>query len=414
MGVSIIVQHNYRNKVNQKGRYPVHLYVKPEGEREKLYPIKLPENPTTSEWQNKSDSWVKPNSTYAFESNTAISDFKKRITDLHKRLYLAGKKLSHYEIEKELNFKGTRKVFNHYFKNYMKTPPELVDLEESTWEKYASFIQHLDKFNPNLRFDQIDVQMAARIRNYLADQPGLKSEKMVPASVKSLFDKFIKVLQHAAEEDKMIEMDLVNQIIKKVFVDVPDREEGLHWDVVDVRNFKKLPDFALLPSQARDKKLFLLQIYGCWYYSDLIYMRRDAVHYDHEFGMYVTGRRNKNEVPRLIPLWVYPDAEAMMKEFEDPDPNSTFWFRRDAFVDAQTYNRNIKVLADKAGVRREVTAKIARHTGMTLLSRVGLQYPALKKAAGQKMGDVGGVYIKMGLREMIDATALAGFEKLKI
>lgn len=407
-------KHNYKGLLNKGGRYSVHICVYIDGAGQKYYPVKLPQKPTIAEWNGAGPAWVKPTSPYAFQSNQAINDQVEKITALHKRFFDAGKKVGHYHIEKELNFKGSKMVFNTYFKNYMKTPPELVVLEDSTWEKYASFIQHLDKFNPKLRFEEIDVQMAARIRNYLADQPGLKSEKMAPASVKSLFDKFIKVLQHAAEEDKLIDMEVVNQILKKVFVDVPDREEGLHWDVVDVRNFKKLPEFALQPSQVRDKKLFLLQIYGCWYYNDLFYMRRDDVHYDHEFGMYVTGRRSKNEVPRLIPLWSYPDAEGIMKEFEDPDKKSTFWFRRDAFVESQTYNRNIKVLAEMAGVTREVTAKIARHTGMTLLSRVGLQYPALKKAAGQKMKDVGSVYIKMGLREMIDATALAGFEKLAI
>jgi hypothetical protein len=120
---------------------------------------------------------------------------------------------------------------------------------------------------------------------------------MAPASVKSLFDKFLVVLRHAAEEDKLIERELMEQITKKVFVNVPDREEGLHWDVVDIKNFKRIPASALLPSQIRDQKLFLLQIYGCWYYRDLIYMGRLDVHYDHEFGMYVASRRSKNDQP---------------------------------------------------------------------------------------------------------------------
>jgi hypothetical protein len=103
-----------------------------------------------------------------------------------------------------------------------------------------------------------------------------------------------------------------------------------------------------------------------------------------------------------------------MKEFEDPDPKSTYWFRRDIFVNAQVYNRNIKVIADIAGVNREATNKIARHTGMTLMARVGLEFPVLKKIAGQKMKDVAGVYIKLGLREVIDATSLTDFDKLGI
>ncbi|SCC60237.1 hypothetical protein GA0116948_11795 [Chitinophaga costaii] len=44
---------------------------------------------------------------------------------VHKRLHDAGKKLPHYHIEKELNFKGNRAIFNDYFKNYIRNPPEL-------------------------------------------------------------------------------------------------------------------------------------------------------------------------------------------------------------------------------------------------------------------------------------------------
>ncbi|WP_165798387.1 phage integrase SAM-like domain-containing protein [Chitinophaga costaii] len=43
----------------------------------------------------------------------------------------------------------------------------MVELRDRTWEKYTSFIGHLDKFNLKLSFDEIDVEMAARIRNYL-------------------------------------------------------------------------------------------------------------------------------------------------------------------------------------------------------------------------------------------------------
>lgn len=221
--------------MNKSGRYPVHIYVYINGHSPHYYPVKLPQKPTIEEWQDKANAWVKLTSPYAFQSNNAISETLSKIVDLHKRFCDARKQLAHYHIANEPEYKGDRLSFNDYFKNYVKHPPNLVILEESTWEKYTSFIQHLDKFNPRLRFDEIDVDMAARIRNYLARQPGQKAFHMAPTSVKSLFDKFLVVLRHAAEEDKLIEREVVEQIIKKIFVNVLDREEGLHWDVVDIK-----------------------------------------------------------------------------------------------------------------------------------------------------------------------------------
>lgn len=415
MGISVAVKYNWRKELNKSDCYQIDIRVTIDC-IPKYYPVKVPQKIPIWDWSGDAPLWVKNTNPFAFAVNNEILRVLGVINDLQNRLFLQKRKLNFHLLDRELGFTGNRQSFNDYFRNYIKNPPELVkDLKDGTWEKYTSFLGHLDKFNPRLRFDQIDVEMAARIRNYLSRQPGMKKgTKMAPASVKSLFDKFMVVLQHACDTDKLIEKDMVENIAKKVFVTVPDRQDGLHWDVIEIQNLKKIPLSALEPSQIRDRKLFLLQIYGSWYYSDLIYMRRSDVHIDHEFGIYVAGARNKNEQPRLVPLWKFPEAEAIMKEFEDPDPKSSYWFRRDAFVEGQTYNRNLKVLADMAGVYRDVTSKTARHTGMTLMARMGVQYPALKKIAGQKIRDVGRTYIKMGIREIVDATELAQFDKLGI
>ncbi|MET6999378.1 site-specific integrase [Chitinophaga defluvii] len=414
MGISVAVKYNWRKEINKSDCYQIDIRVTINSIPQ-YYKVEVPQKVPSRDWSGIAPTWVKNSNPFSFAINDSILKRLQQIADLQTRLYVQGKKLTFFHLNKELNFKGNRKSFNDYFKNYVTKPPEEVVLEPGTWEKYRSFIGHLDNFNPNLRFDEIDVEMAARIRNFLTRQPGSKpGTKLAPSSIKSLFDKFMVVLQHAATIDKLIDRDVVESIIKKVTIVVPDRQDGLHWDVVEIQNLKKIPASALLPSQIRDRKLFLLQIYGSWYYRDLFYMSRWDVHKDHEFGMYVAGARSKNDQPRLVPLWKFPGAEAIMKEFEDPDPKSTFWFRRDIFVESQAYNRNLKVLADMAGVYRDVTNKTARHTGMTLMARLGVAYPALKKIAGQKIRDIGRAYIKMGIREIIDATELAQFDRLGI
>jgi|GEM_PF-490720 len=415
MGVSIQVKHNWRGAMNKNGRYPVHIYVYIDGFRPQYYPVKLPQKPSIDEWQNKPDAWVKPNSPYSFQSNNAIRTYKQKIIDLHKRLSDYGVALTHYHIHKELEFKGDRAIFNDYFKTYMKNPPEKVVLTSVTWEKYDAFIKHLDNFNPKIYFSQIDEDMVARIRNFLAAQKGKKNKWLAPASVKSYFDKFAVVLKHAAKKDKLIDERLVNSFFEEVKVSVPDREEALQLDIHEIQSIRKVPLDPQYPSQDRDRKLFLLQIYGTWYYNDLIELERHHVHMDHEVGMYVSGRRDKNEQPTIVPLWKYPNATSIMKEFEDPNQASKYWFRRDVFVDAQVYNRNVKAIAKKAGVHREVSNKIARHTGWNLMVRMGVTWPVVKKIAGHKVEGIAGKhYVRIGLKEVIDGTKLAKFDNLGI
>jgi site-specific recombinase XerD len=393
----------------------VHIYVNIDGDRPQYYPVALPQKPSTAEWQDKSDAWVKLNSPYSFQSNDAIRAHIQKIINLHKRLIDQGVAITHYHIRKELEFKGNRLIFNDYFKSYMRKPPEKVAITPITWEKYDAFIKHLDNFNPKIAFSQIDEDMVAKIRNFLAAQKGKKEKLLAPASVKSYFDKFAVVLRYAAKKDKLIDEKLVESFFEEVKISVPDREELLHLDIHEIKAIRKVPPDPQYPSQDRDRKLFLLQIYGTWYYNDLINLERQQVHIDHEVGMYVGGRRNKNGQPTIVPLWKFPNAVAIMREFEDPNPESKYWFQREIFVDVQVYNRNIKVIANKAGVHRKVSNKIARHTGWNLMIRMGVEWPVVKRIAGHKLEGIAGKhYVRIGLKEVIDGTKLAEFDKLGI
>ncbi|PUZ28640.1 hypothetical protein DCC81_03915 [Chitinophaga parva] len=415
MEVSILVKYNYRNRVNKSGRYPVHIYVKPEGEREKYYEVGLPRKPSVEEWQGNDDAWISTKSPYAFQSNQAIRDLKQKIIGVHKRLFDRGESLTHYHVDKELNFRGSRAVFNDYFRDYMRNPPPKVVLSLCTWEKYHAFIKHLDNFNPKILFSQFDEDLVAMIRNFLAAQIGQGGRVLAPASVKSYFDKFAVVLKHAAKKDKLLDERLVTTFFEEVKVTVPDRVEGLHLDVHEIKAIRRLVINPGHPSLGRDQKLFLLQIYGIWYYKDIIRLQRCQVHVDHEVGMYVTGQREKNGMPTIVPLWKFPNATEIMKEFEDPNRESVYWFRRDIFVDVQVYNQNIRAIATLAGVTRKISNKIARHTGWNLMVRMGVQWPVAKKIAGHKLEGIAGKhYVRIGLREVIDGTRSAQFDELGI
>ena len=106
---------NWRNAVNKKGLYPIHLrvYIHPHASR--YYPIKVPQKTGLEHWSGKEGGWVKKTHPFAFEINNRIAELKGKITKLTKRFYNQSKPINFYAIERELLRKGDRAIVNDYF-----------------------------------------------------------------------------------------------------------------------------------------------------------------------------------------------------------------------------------------------------------------------------------------------------------
>ncbi|WP_157098057.1 site-specific integrase [Niabella ginsenosidivorans] len=413
MAVSIGILINYRNRKNKKGLYPIHIRVTIDNNPQ-YYLVDLPVKVSMKDWTGNDLFWVAETNPYNLEINEAINQMRTKIIDLHRSLYSQKRKFSFYHIDKVLGFKGNGEIFNDYFKNYMRKPPPTVVITDVTWEKYDAFMKHLDKFNPALRFDEIDWEMVARIRNYLAEQRGRKGDLLAPATIKSYFDKFKVVLEYAAKRDGMLDVKQVESFFEDVKISVPDKEEGLHLEITEIQAFKKVVTDKQYPVQKRDQKLFLFQIYTGYYYNDLKTLKRKHVRRDFEHGYYIIGERDKNGNATIIPLWKFPDGVATLEEFMDPNTESEYWFRRNIFVDPQVYNRNVKVIAKAAGIKREISNKIARHTNIQMWIRLGAKRPVVSKMAGHEKEATTENYYKVNIAEVIAGTENVSFTALGI
>jgi hypothetical protein len=168
MGISVAVKYNWRKQQNNSDCYQIDIRVTIDREPQ-YYPVNVPQKVPIGDWSGEAPTWVKNSNPFAFTINKEILRVLGVINDLQNRLFLQKRKLNFHLLDRELGFIGNRQSFNDYFRHYIKNPPELVkDIKDGTWEKYTSFLGHLDKFNPRLRFDQIDVEMVARIRNYIS------------------------------------------------------------------------------------------------------------------------------------------------------------------------------------------------------------------------------------------------------
>lgn len=412
MGVTVEPIINYRNRDNKTGLYPVHLRITIDREQ-RYYQVKVPQKISLVQWTGKPDNWVSNAHPFAFEINNKIIEKKSIVIEVIKRCYNLNKPVTFYAIDRELNRKGDRAVFNDYVRNYIDNPPENVTLDSVTWEKYEAFLGHLNKFQPKIMMGEVDGTFVARFKNYLSNLKGRKG-KMDPATVKSYFDKFKVVVTHAAKKDRLLDINEVEASFEDVKISVPKKKEGLHLEIEELQRLRKLKFDKNEISLERDRDLFLFQVYTGLYYNDLQVIRKDQLFKDVEHGHYIIGERDKNGNPNIIPLFKFPYASSILTKYQDPNQQNEFLFRRQIFVEVQVYNRNLKILAKRAGILRTVSNKTGRHTNAQMWIRFGAGRSVLSKMMGHEKEQTTENYYKVNLREVIEGTKSVDFEKYEI
>lgn len=409
----IAVKHNWRNARTRSELYPIHISVYLQGQPVRYYPIKLPLNVSKDEWQGDYNHWVKESHIFYFEINCKIAEVVNKFNDLIKRHYNQNKPVTFYNIERELMYRGERNIFNDYFKNFIRFPPETVKLDEVTWEKYTACLQHLNTFQPRITFAEIDETLIARFKNYLANLKG-RNGKMDPATIKSYFDKLKVVLMHAAKKEHFLDPIELERHFEEIKISVPQKKEGQHLEIEELQRLRKLQFEKKDVSLERDRDLFLFQVYTGFYYNDLQILRKDQLYNDVEHGQYIISERDKNDNPTIVPLFKFPYAKEIIVRYMDTDPNNALLFKKKVFIEVQVYNRNLKLLAKRANLVRPLSNKTGRHTNAQMWIRFGADRPILSKMMGHEKEQTTQNYYKVGLREVIEGTRGIDFANLNI
>ncbi|MFS8082238.1 MAG: site-specific integrase [Ginsengibacter sp.] len=330
-----------------------------------------------------------------------------------KRYYNSNKPVTFYAIENELMLRGEGNIFNDYFKEYIRRPPATVSLDSVTWEKYSACLLHLNNFQARIPFAEIDETLIARFRNYLANLKGRKG-KMDPATIKSYFDKLKVVLTCAAKKDHFLDPIELERHFEEIKISVPQKREGQHLEIEEIQRLRKLVFETKDQGLERDRNLFLFQVYTGLYYSDLQNLRKDQLFNDIEQGRYIIGERDKNGNPNIIPLFKFANALEIINRYQDTNDFNPLLFKKSAFIEVQTYNRNLKLLAKRAKLLRPLSNKTGRHTNAQMWIRFGADRPILSKMMGHEKEQTTQNYYKVGIREVIEGTKGIDFNILEI
>jgi site-specific recombinase XerD len=400
---SLAIVLNRKNTKSKSGLYSIHLRITIDRES-KYFKIEVPQKISYKDWNGTDDQWVKNSHPFAFEINNKIIEKKNLIHDLIKRSYNFNKRLSFETIFQHLQKKGDRNSFLDYMDGYIKRPPEM--LEENTLKKYRTTLTHLRKFRNQIYFSDVDNLLMRDFYRFMQTERTLQG-----AACKKYMEAFKKVIRQA-RKDNYIDPTQMEFLFDDLKIRVP-KAKRTFLDISEIKQWKSVKLPAEKEFLARDRDLFLFQIYTGYYYKDLFIFTKDQLIEDQQYGLMIVGARDKNGNQTIIPLFKFPYAVNIIRKYRS-DAKAKTVFNTSIFVEEPVYNRNLKEIAGLAKFTKSISNKVARHTNAQLWVRYGAEGAILSKMMGHTNEATTKNYYDVNLPEIVEGTKRADFKKLGI
>lgn len=396
--------HNYRNKVNKNGCYLIHIRVTL-NRKQKFHEVIVPLKVRNEEWSGKEKIWVKNNHPYAFEINNSIEEKLKLLTELNKRYFTSKKQLTFPLIFKELEQNYNRNIFNEYYALVIKDPPEALE----DMGRYKSALSALNSFNAIIPFFELSEELFQNVKKHLQTK-----QKLVGSTINGYFNAYKKVVYWARLQGH-ISKDHEESIFEgvKIKIGKPKKDHLEIEEILEWINYQ-FPEKYMV--YERDRDMFQLLIYTAYYYSDLKSLLKKELKKDFEYGYYLYSDRYKNDNLAIVPLWKFPKAMPLILKYMDKNPDNPYLLRRDAFIEDQVFNRNLKVIAGPKMLnwKRNIKNKLGRNTNSQLYIRFGAERPIVSRMMGHEKEETTSAYYDVNIRDVIEGIKNVDFERLGI
>ena len=84
----------------------------------------------------------------------------------------------------------------------------------------------------------------------------------------------------------------------------------------------------------------------------------------------------------MIPLFKFPEAGPLIEKYASKVITDPWVFDRKVFLSEPVYNRQLKQIARKMLIQKDVSNKVARHTNAQLWIRLGTNRPVVSRCWG--------------------------------
>ncbi|OEK06724.1 site-specific integrase [Roseivirga misakiensis] len=390
MGVTFKPVHNRTNAKNKSGLYSIHIRVTVDRETRYFDPD-LPKLPLKY-WSGKENKWVKDSHHQHYMFNTALMDRLRELQEYQNNLMFMNRPVTFDKLKTFFERKGDKNSFNDYVVHYIKTA-RFVSL--NTRKKFITFQKHLDNFNPKIRFNHLEESLILEFRDFLL------SKGHSGSTVDKYFSPFKKIVRDALKHDYLMRDPFFE--VKLEISLAPAKRTALNTEELTAWYNLKLPEDKQHLVKHRD--VFSFQCRSGLYYNDVKQLSPDQV-IETEAGLMIESNRFKNNNKFIIPIYKLPYGIAILKQYMDMGNNPIF-----PTIEEPAYNRALKEIAALAGIDKNITNKVGRHTFTDLMISKGFPRQFVSKMLGHKKEQTTQIYYEMNAYHM--AGGLSSFEDIE-
>jgi len=358
MTASYKLIHNRRNRTDKEGKAAVELRITVDRyTRYVATGIKL-----APELWNKEKGEVRKTHQSHVYINHILNTYVQKAKNYEYKLIAGNKYYTARDLCNVFNEKNKETI---YFPDWcVKMLDDDSRLRESTKKKNKSVLAHLQRFNPKLKFSEINYEFFINFHKYLKS---LKNQKTEKSHTDSTIYGQIKVIK------KYVKLAYLMDLIPKV----PEYEmpsPKLFKEALSAEEVKRIENlnFKHEPGLERSKDLFLFSCYTAMRFSDVIKISTNNLHEKNRL-IYVSVKTNtKTELP-LDKLFDGKPLKLIDKYSSE---------KSDTIFSAgtnQSVNRHLKIIRLAANIEKPLTFHISRHTCLTLLGKsTGNPYLVMK------------------------------------
>jgi site-specific recombinase XerD len=352
------------------------------------------------DWSGKDGSWIKSSSIHSFELNSIIKNVLNEIRQFELKQHLFNNPVSLEGIVKFYRLKGRKNLFNDYAKQFVR---DLRGKKLNTIKLYNTFLSHLDEFNSQILFSQLNDQLIHSFAKWMQEKKGLAG-----VTVHKYFKPF-RLACRKAIQDGIIEKDPFFNVSISDSVKPTKSKKRVYLEVEEISKLKN----CVITEDRQDliavRDWWLFCFYAAFYYNDLRQLEWDEVR-NSELGYYLVANRFKNENAFIAPIHRFKHATEIIQEQRGRDEILVF----PNTITESKYNVKLKELANLAGLTKNLMNKTARHSAIQFWEAQGLGTQHVAKMVGHSRESTTKEYFELSARDINQYVGKFDFSKLDI
>ena len=349
--------YNKHKRLNKNREAPIYIEVAFNADKRKFINTKIYIEPQY--WNSKKNEVTSKHPAY-INTNLYLQEFINKITKYEIELINSGKQLTPELLD---NFiKGNSKN-DQYFFEFVNEKFNAESLGLGTYKKDRSVINKLEKHSPTLLMSGVNYDYVINVDNWLKQQKGINSLNTV-GNYHKVLKKYINLAINLGL--MKYEQNPYNQFKVK-------KSPTTKVNLTETELNKLETCIITNPYIEKIQQMFLFSCYTGLRFSDIVNLQKK--HYDikdDEISI-IIGKMVKTQKPVELPLNMLFNGKAVpiFKKFYNE--NETYLFGEP--LTNQHINRELKFISKVAGIHKEITFHMARHTfGSLLAEKTGDPY----------------------------------------